>query len=281
MDNSEIDPWAQIGNMNTNSNGEVSQESLERAAEWENSMSNAPEFAGDQFSDYQNTDSEMGAEQANNDSETFNKSISDASAIINYGLNAAARETSVDSVIQTINNFVPNYQESPVQQLLSELGIDTKKEVDDLNNEKEASKTEENDFISNDINANFTTNKSIEGELQAIQDVKELVSEVQASPIYSQLRSEASSAGKGVFEYAVSKYPVRDLVTLFKTLSEQKAEDLSEKLENPEEPKQPEENAVEDSTIPNNQTENQSSTEKSSPETDATERKIPPKPLYL
>ena len=268
MDNStnpEIDPWATMGNMSVNQPGEASPENLEKAAAWEKSMSDAPNFAGEQNANNEQNENE------------YDQSISDASAIINYGLNAAARETSVESVIQTINNFVPNGNDKPIEQLFLNLGIDTEKEKDDLKEEQQASKTNENAFLSSN-NAPSTTKKSTEGALQAIKEVKELVAEVQTSPEYANLRLEASAAGKGVFEYAVSKYAVRDLTVLFKVLSEQKRANKASGTEGPEQPPETNKNAE---NIDENQISNQQSTEKSSPETDATASAKPPTPLYL
>ena len=67
--------------------------------------------------------------------------------------------------------------------------------------------------------------------------------------------------GRGIYEEAIAEYNTRDLTTLFNALKEQK-----EAMQNQESEaeKTPQESPA------GNQTENQSSTEKSSPETDAT-----------
>lgn len=266
--NAEIDPWAKMGNMAGNKSGEISQEGLAREAEWNNAMTGAPEFSGNQFGEAaQSTPEspyETAVEQPASESPERDDNIADASAIINYGLNAAAREKGVEATIQAINNFVPNGTGDPIKQLFVELGIDTGAEVKDVIEESRAIRPDENAFRSENINAPTTMNRSYEGALNAIKEVKELVAEVQTSPAYANLRAEAVRYNKGLFEYAVSKYGVRDLTVLFGALSEQK--------ENPDKkapdsttptPESAEEESEED------QTANQSSTTNSSPETDA------------
>ena len=213
MDNKagEVDPWASVGNMAGNKSGEtVSAEGLAREAKWNNAMADAPEFAGNK--------------QSTPEVPERDKNISDASAILKYGLNAAAREVGVETVVQTINNFVPNGQEDPIKQLYNNLGIDTRAEYQDLADEARASKPRETDYISSSVNAPASMKRSPEDALDAIKEVKELVAEVQSSPAYANLRAEAVRAGKGIFEYAVHKYGVRDLTVLFNELSNEKNE---------------------------------------------------------
>ena len=280
----EKDPWAKLGNTIGNKTSEVTPEGLAREASWNAAMADAPEFTGDQLNEagipnlpdsYETTVTEptdVTAEEAPKRDEN----IADASAIINYGLNAASHEKGVEQVIQTINNFVSKGDEDPIEQLFNDLDIDTKTELKDTAEEARAAKPEENAFRSEDINAPATINKSHEGALAAIQNVKDLVTEVQTSPAYADLRAEALSSGLGVFEYAVKKYAVRDLTVLFRALSEQKqeyeqankksAQTAEEPTEKPAE--QPEE--APEKTPQEAQTENQFSTTNSSPETDAT-----------
>ena len=244
--NAEVDPWAKIGN----TSGETTQEGLAREAEWNNAMSDAPEFSGTPKTQYEGA-------APTNESPERDDNIADASAIINYGLNAAAREVGVEETMQTINNFVSNGNEDPVKQLFGDLDIDTNAEMEDVVEESRASKPQEDAFRDN-VNAPTTMNRSQEGALNAIKEVKELVAEVETSPAYANLRAEALKANKGVFEYAVSKYGTRDLTVLFNALNE-----LKEKPEKAT--SQPEEKE--------NQSENQSSTENPSPDTDATANK--------
>lgn len=229
--NSEKDPWANIGNMppgsNQFENGEVSPENLARGEQWESAMSDAPEFNNNPASEAlvvtpTDVSSETPLETPLEEAKTRDENIADASAIINYGLNAAAREIGVEAVIQKIKNFVPNNTEDPIKQLFDELGIDTKEEISDTIYESRAIKKEEDIFRNENINAPVKMEKSQNGALDAIQKVKELVTEVEDSPNYADLRADALKNGKGIFENAVSKYAVRDLTVLFDALSEQK-----------------------------------------------------------
>ena len=239
-DQTQIDPWANMGNRVPSTNPEVTKEGLERAAAWEQAMTDAPAFAGNNFG--QPTTPET-PNDTNLETENHDENIADASAILNYGLNAAAREKGVDAVVNTIKNFVYKGQGDPIIQLLTELGIDTPKEFSELRDESRAIKSDENTFRNESVNAPATLNKSVQGALNAIQDFKLLITEVESSPEYNNLRSEALKNGKSIYGEAVSDYNVHDLTTLFNALSAQKE----------------------------NQIENQSSTTNPSPETDATE----------
>lgn len=239
-DQTQIDPWANMGNRIPGTNPEVTKEGLERAATWEQAMTDAPEFAGNNFG--QPTAPET-PNDTNLETENHDENIADASAILNYGLNAAAREKGVDAVVNTIKNFVYKGQGDPIIQLLTELGVDTPKEFNELKDESHAIKPDENIFRNESPNAPTTLNKSMEGALNAIQEFKLLITEVESSPEYNTLRNEALKNGKSIYGEALSKYDTRDLTTLFNALSEHK----------------------------DNQIINQSSTENPSPETDATE----------
>ena len=208
----ERDPWADMGNMSNSNPGELSEAAKENAEKWENAMSSdVPEYAGP-FNPAE-AENEPGRDE----------SISDASAIINYGLNAASKQIGVEKTMETINFFVPNGEEDPINQLFKELGIDTAKEFEDLSETAGASKKDEDLFRQENVNAPTTAHNSTEGALKAIQDVKDLIQEVNSSPAYANLRAGAQSMGKSVFEYAVDKYAVRDLTVLFNALSEEKA----------------------------------------------------------
>ncbi len=248
--NAEVDPWAKIGN----TAGEVTQEGLAREAAWNNAMADAPEFGGEQNQPTPKTQYENSA--TTGEAPERDDNIADASAIINYGLNAAAREKGVEETVQAINNFVFKGDEDPVKQLFGDLDIDTGAEMKDVIEESRASKPQENAFR-DDVNAPAPAEKSKEGALNAIKEFKELVAEVETSPAYANLLAEALKANKGIFEYAVSKYGTRDLTVLFSALNE-----LKEKPNN----------TVEQATLEpeEDQSENQSSTENPSPDTDAT-----------
>ena len=226
MDNTtEKDPWANMNAAPGKKTGEASQADLEREEEWKKTMSDVPEFNNNSI--FNNPATESPAETPTNVPTTEqtperDETIADATAIINYGLNAASREKGVEVVIQTINNFVPNGIDNPIDQLFSELGIKTRADLTSVKEESNASKSSINAFRNESINAPNTVNKSSSGALYAIAEVKKLVAEVETSPDYADLRAEAISNGKGIFEYAVAKYNVRDLTVLFNALSERK-----------------------------------------------------------
>lgn len=221
----ELDPWASMGNMGTsNTSGEVSAESAERAAKWESAMEDAPEF---------------------------NEGVADASAIINYGINAAAREVGVEKTVQAIKNFnINSCPENPIKGLFDALGIDTPAEFKDFHEEQTASRISENAFRNSD-NHPATMNRSMAGAIEAIRDMKELIAEVEtADPAYNELRQNAHTFGKGIFEYAVFGLKAPGLVELFQSLEQMR----SKKEEKAEEEKttdtfEPEEEKKVDNTI--------------------------------
>lgn len=221
----EMDPWANMGNMSNANLGEVTPEGEARAAEWTSKMADAPEYSGPFASTPEAAP-------------TRDENISDASAIINYGINAAAKQIGVERTIEIINNFDPSGFEDPIRQLYKELGIDTKEELKDLSEQKEAAQKDEDLFRENDVNAPATINKSAEGARKAIDDVKNLVLEVKNSPDYAELRREAQAMGKAPFEYAVDKFAVRDLTVLFAELGKIKAEAQQKQNTVPEETKE-------------------------------------------
>lgn len=211
-------------------------ESEIRAKEWQDAMNSddVPAFAGDVSMSQESTPSgdsleaapQMLAEDMPNDTEN-NQGLSDAAAIINYGLNAAAREYGVETVVQKIKSFDATGSENPIRDFLLYLGVDTPSEINDVRMEREAARFKEADFYENSDAAPITKKRSPEGAFQAIKDMKELISEVEgADPRYEQLREEAKAAGKGYFEYAVGSRVNRGLTDLFDALAaEPKAED--------------------------------------------------------
>ena len=189
-----------------------------------------PEFAGDKNRETQfgqatpenlyygeAKDDKMNAETG----EEYDKGIADAAALINYGLNAAARELGVETVVQKIKGFDASGRENPIADLFDCLGIDTPEEVKAVNNEGDAAKASEQEFRSG-VN-NPGVNNSHEGAFKALDDMKELIGEVEgADPRYEELRVNARAAGKGYFEYAVSEFGTRGLTELFSVLAQQR-----------------------------------------------------------
>ena len=204
--------------------GEVSGEQLERATKWEESMSDGvPEFAGDQFGIAKSSNEFYGetiASEAESESEEQDQGISDAAALINYGLDAAARIKGVEYTVQVIKNFDTSGKDDPIRALFADLGVNTPEETKDIGNEFLASKDNlEGLRESMDLPLQ---KKSAEGALVAINNMKELISEVEgADPEYEGLREGARAVGKGYFEYAVSEFGKQGLVELFSVLNEQ------------------------------------------------------------
>lgn len=206
-------------------------ESEIRAKEWESAMSadDVPAFAGDVSMNQESTTSEDGlgatletsVEGTSNSMESQNnQGLSSAAAIINYGLNAAAREYGVETVVQKIKSFDATGSENPIRDFFLYLGVDTPSEINDVRMEREAARFKEADFYENSEVAPMTKKRSPEGAFKAIQDMKELITEVEkADPRYEQLRREARAAGKGYFEYAVGSRVNRGLTDLFDALA--------------------------------------------------------------
>ena len=242
MDNNSIESYP-----GEKLNSEPSEADLARADEWQSAMNadDVPAFAGDISMNQENgspDDSLNVVETADTESYS-NKGLTDAAAIINYGLNAAAREHGVEAVVQKIKSFDATGSENPIRDLFVYLGIDTPEEINDVKMEREAVRFKEADFYENSEVAPMTKRRSPEGAFKAIQDMKELITEVEkADPRYEQLRREARAAGKGYFEYAVGSKINRDLTDLFGALAAEPKKEESPTDMSPETPAtQPEE----------------------------------------
>ena len=190
--------------------------------------SGVPEFAGSTtaYSDENMIKpEELPATQGNSigeESTNYDDGLAGAAAIINYGLDAAAREIGVERTVQLIKNFDLASSEDPIKDLYEYLGIDTTDERQSVMLEAKATKPQIAGFYEeSDMPA--TLQRSKEGAIKAITDMKELISEVEsADPRYAELRAKAHSAGKGYFEYAVKDFGTRGLTELFSVLMEQK-----------------------------------------------------------
>ena len=205
-----------------------------------------PEFAGNKFGIANNENKYYGekVEDIENDDEQ-NEGVDNASAIINYGLNAAARELGVELVVQRIKGFDAAGSENPINSLFESLGVDTIEEKKDVEEEASAAAVDEDRFRSETSMPN-NKNKSKEGALLAIQDMKELISEVEgADPRYEELREGARAAGKGYFEYAVQNYGVRGLTELFKELKNQREKKKEEETDDEKQENADEQEGVE------------------------------------
>ena len=159
----------------------------------------------------------------------YNQGIADAAAIINYGLNAAARERDVESVVQGIKKFVVTGSNDVIGDLFRSLGIDTPAEMKEVREEARATRTSEEAFLA-EQGVQGRGRYSNEGAIAAINSMKELIFEVEGGePRFNELRQGAKAANMGYFEYAVKVLAKQednekreDLTTLFKVLAEQK-----------------------------------------------------------
>lgn len=179
-------------------------------------------------------------DQDNNElGEEYNSDIAAAAALINYGLNAAAREIGVENTVQKIKNFDASGREDPIKDLFEHLGVDLPVERKAVQEEGMAARAGEEAFRQG-VNAP-TQRRSVEGAFKALEDMKELIAEVEgADPRYEELREGARAANKGYFEYAVMNFGVQGLTELFSVLAMQrkKAEAEETDYENQKEEKQ-------------------------------------------
>ena len=178
-----------------------------------------PEFAGEQFGTaHENND--FYGEASGDDAE--NEGIADAASIINYGLDAIAREKGVEAVVQGIKSFDANGSDNPIRDLYTHLGINNPEELHDVQEESSATEAARISFR-NEYDMPKSQKKTREGALKAIADMKELIAEVEgADPRYEELRNAARGLEKGYFEYAVKDYGSKGLTELFSELAQQK-----------------------------------------------------------
>lgn len=197
-----------------------------------------PEFTGEQFGTA-NAGNEYYGEGGDNmeeQNEERNAGIADAAALINYGLNAVARDRGVGYVIGVIKGFDPDGSEDPMMDLFISLGIDTQAEVQEVDEENEAAKLKEEVAFRKGINAPLQE-RSVDGARAAIKAIKELITEVEgADPRFGRLRTEATAADKDIFDYAVEKAEkekkngTRGLTELFDALAMYGKEDTANKM---------------------------------------------------
>ncbi len=172
--------------------------------------------------------------------EEFNQGISDAAALINYGLDAAARELGVEMVVQKIKGFDASGRENPIRDLFEYLGVDTPEEVKAVEDEGNAAMVNEQVFREG-VNAP-SRRSSIEGAFKALADMKELITDVEgADPRYENLREGARAAGRGYFEFAVMNFGKRGLTELFQVLARQRETAEAKEVKEVKEAKETEE----------------------------------------
>ncbi|MBR6097333.1 hypothetical protein IKP94_01105 [Candidatus Saccharibacteria bacterium] len=198
-----------------------SEPNVAAANNWNAAMTDAPEYAGDS-SENINTAPAPIAEAPQLPGEQDDDGIENASAIINYGLDAAARTLGVEAVAQMIKNFDCAGSEDPIRDLYNALGIDTKEERQELHDVRRANMGTETEFRE-EFNVPAPSKYKREAAIKAIQDMKELISEVEgADPAYAAMRNETS--GQGYFAHAVEGYEKQGFVELFRALKKQREE---------------------------------------------------------
>lgn len=238
-----------------------------------------PEFSGDKFGTAHEGNDYYG-ETINDEAEAeeYNDGVANAATLINYGLDAVAREKGVEAVVQGIKSFDASGSDNPLRDLYNHLGIDTKQEFEDVRDESMASKSKKMQFRT-EFNMPKTQQKSREGMLKAIADMKELIAEVEtADPRYEELRRSARASEKGYFEYAVKDFGLRGLTDLFSVLAEQKEQkeqkeksekkaEPEKKQEKPEEKPEEQETQPEEEPIVNSETDNNDEIKNNLPKT--------------
>lgn len=185
-----------------------------------------PPFGGERLGSAYQDNNFYGETIEENGTETdYNNSIADAASIINYGLDAIARQKGpggVEEVVQGIKSFNVAGSDNPIRDLYNHLGINTKEDFKDAQEESAATRYLKDQFRK-EYSAPKTDRKSLEGAIKAIEDMKELITEVEgADPRYEEIRMGARAYGKGYFEYAIKDYGVQGLTELFTVLTNQK-----------------------------------------------------------
>ena len=221
----EVDPWVK----------KSEEQILPPDQNFEDSFKNGvPSFSG------------FGSGEKNSESDDaateYNEGLADATAIINYGIDAAVREegendaAAIQKVTNVLRDFDASNSENPIRDLFRSLGVETREEMSEVRDEADASAPAELE-LRTQYSMPKTDERSREGAIAAIKSMKELIAEVEgASPIYEDLRQGARAAGMGVFEYAVKNSDTRSLTELFKVLAEQR-ENIREVIEKDEDEK--------------------------------------------
>ena len=220
-DNSfEIDPSKKVE--------AIGEREIPRSENFEESFKEGvPEFGGETFG-IAHEDNQFYGEANVDNKEQYDEGVADASHLINYGLDAVAREKGVETVVQGIKNFDASRSENPLKDLYNQLGVNTLEDLKDVHDESIATKAIKEQFR-NEFDMPKSQEKSQEGFLKAIEDMKGLISEVEgANPKYEKLRNAARASGMGYFEYAVKDFGVRGLTDLFSVLSKQGEDDQAD-----------------------------------------------------
>lgn len=218
--NSELDPWAKMGNMGHNrDSGAVSEENLRKAEKWQKEMDKVPPFK-ERIDD---TTEDMTGENSNE----IDEQVLDASRILNY-INEAP--VGLDRAMEIIKTFNPIGVDDPWTELKQQLGIMQQKYKSKRAEQKDFFKTEaerrealqKNDFIQSESIPGANDKISRQNFEYALEQAKELIMSIDGGheQKYVDLNNEAISAGMGKFDYAVKDKENKDVATLFGSLNE-------------------------------------------------------------
>jgi hypothetical protein len=157
--------------------------------------------------------------------EQYDKTISGAANLLNYGLDGLAREIGVEQTMQAIKNYDPsNSLDNPIKGLYESAGIKTKIEFEGVRDTNIANRDSVNEYRDS-INAPSNFERNTEHALKALSDAKELITAVESSPEYSSLRNNAKAAEMGYFKFATHDIPQAGLADLFSRLTDMKDKD--------------------------------------------------------
>lgn len=185
----------------------------------------------EKHSGFNNNASESNHEHADEQEPEFkdNEKVRKAVLIAGYGLDAVAREKGVEHVVQGIKSFDTSGSDNPLRDLFMHLGVETVEDFKEIRDEAVATRRVRDAFRA-EYGMPKTQEKTKQGLMMAIADMKELIAEVEGvDPRYAELRRAAEAAGMGYFEYAVMNFERRGLMELFTFLMKQR-----EQKESPE-----------------------------------------------
>ena len=209
----------------SNPEKDVSETDLERAEAFENAMSDAPPFAGE------NTD--IAPIENSGDESEFDEGMNDAAKLLSYINNAPLGDESLDAVADAVIE-IDGSSNDPVGEMKKKLGFADKSESDTTarQDKLETSEFATNENASGAIDYKERTSVNARAAFgSALSDFKEWVSEVRGSdPKYAWARQKAMDAGVGVFDYLQKYTGAKGLADVFQILSthEDEVEEISE-----------------------------------------------------
>lgn len=135
-------------------------------------------------------------------SEEYDPNISDAAALINYGIGAASESAGgMEVLFQKVKAFDASGREDPIGDFFQYLGVDSPIENRIVQDQNAAASAEEAAFRSG---ANAPSQrKSVEGARAAFRALQDLIRRTEngVDPRFNQLNAEAATAGMPRFDY--------------------------------------------------------------------------------